>query len=208
MQESVSMHKSPTPVRHSLINQARSKEEEKESQERQRPGGWWKERQPNKTKTHRRSWNKAYLGTANVNKGEDRWTSLATECDPLPQTPPRWTESLKSWVIVSSEPRAPSTSWKPLLGLHDWNICGNVQGPHAPHPEPRCSHLVHSSVLFPPWQIWGDPEEVYEDRDRMQSEGRCVPLKSRDWGHPLGIWNSAFSIFKVVPLWAHPWYHW
>ena len=30
MQESVSMHKSPTPVRHSRMNQARSEEEEKE----------------------------------------------------------------------------------------------------------------------------------------------------------------------------------
>ena len=34
MQESVSMHKIPTPVRHSRMNQARSEEEEKE---RQRP---------------------------------------------------------------------------------------------------------------------------------------------------------------------------
>ena len=32
MQESVSMHKSPTPVRHSRMNQARSEEEEKERQ--------------------------------------------------------------------------------------------------------------------------------------------------------------------------------
>ena len=31
MQESVSMHKSPTPVRHSRMNQARSEEEEKET---------------------------------------------------------------------------------------------------------------------------------------------------------------------------------
>ena len=30
MQESVSMHKSPAPVRHSRMNQARSEEEEKE----------------------------------------------------------------------------------------------------------------------------------------------------------------------------------
>ena len=30
------MHKSPTPLRHSRINQARSEEEEKERQERQR----------------------------------------------------------------------------------------------------------------------------------------------------------------------------
>ena len=51
-QESVSMHKSPTPVRHSRMNQARAEEEEKERQERQRPGGWWKERQ---NKTHLRN---------------------------------------------------------------------------------------------------------------------------------------------------------
>ena len=37
IQESVSMHKSPTPVRHSRMNQARSEKEEKERQERQRP---------------------------------------------------------------------------------------------------------------------------------------------------------------------------
>ena len=48
MQESVSMHKSPTPVRHSRMNQVRSEEEEKERQERQRLGGWWKERQTKK----------------------------------------------------------------------------------------------------------------------------------------------------------------
>ena len=36
MQESVSMHKSPTPARHSRMNQARSEEER---QKRQRPGG-------------------------------------------------------------------------------------------------------------------------------------------------------------------------
>ena len=41
MQESVSMHKSPTPVRHSRMNQAREEEEEKERQ-----------RQSNKTKTY------------------------------------------------------------------------------------------------------------------------------------------------------------
>ena len=40
---------------------------EEERQERQRPGGWWKERQPNKTKTHRRNENKSYLGTVKVN---------------------------------------------------------------------------------------------------------------------------------------------
>ena len=33
MQESVSMHKIPTPVRHSLMNQARSEEEEKREEE-------------------------------------------------------------------------------------------------------------------------------------------------------------------------------
>ena len=33
MQESVSMHKSPTPVRHSRMNQARSEEQEKRGRE-------------------------------------------------------------------------------------------------------------------------------------------------------------------------------
>ena len=45
MQESVSMHKNPTPVSHSRMNQARS-----ERQGRQRPEGRWKERQTNITK--------------------------------------------------------------------------------------------------------------------------------------------------------------
>ena len=63
MQESESMHKSPTPVRHSRMNQARSEEER---QERQRPGGWWKKSSPTKQKP---VWGtKTYLGTAQVNK--------------------------------------------------------------------------------------------------------------------------------------------
>ena len=56
MQKSVSMHKSPTPVRHSRMNQARSEEEEKrkeEGQESPMTGGWLKESQPNKTKNLR-----------------------------------------------------------------------------------------------------------------------------------------------------------
>ena len=61
MQESVSMHKIPTPVRHSRMNQAMSEEEEKERKRDRKDRGWWKERQPNKT-------NKAYPGTAQVNK--------------------------------------------------------------------------------------------------------------------------------------------
>ena len=39
MQESVSMHKSPTPVRHSRMNQARSEEEEKERKRDRRDRG-------------------------------------------------------------------------------------------------------------------------------------------------------------------------
>ena len=38
------MHKSPTPLRHSQVNQARSEEEDKERQERQRLGGSLMER--------------------------------------------------------------------------------------------------------------------------------------------------------------------
>ena len=43
----------PSHLRHSRRNQARREEKERERQKRQRPGGCWKERQPNKTKTHR-----------------------------------------------------------------------------------------------------------------------------------------------------------
>ena len=64
MQESVSMHKSPTPVRHSRMNQAREEEEEKERKDR----GQEADGKKGKTKTHLRNWNKAYLGTAKVNK--------------------------------------------------------------------------------------------------------------------------------------------
>ena len=48
---------------------------EEERQERQRPGGWWKERQPNKTK-HIGGTKKAYLGTDRLTKqGEERSTT-------------------------------------------------------------------------------------------------------------------------------------
>ena len=50
MQESVSMHKSPIPLRHSRMNQARSEEEEKERKKDRGHEACWKERQPNKTK--------------------------------------------------------------------------------------------------------------------------------------------------------------
>ena len=63
--------KSPTPVRHSRMNQARSERERgKKRQERQRPWGWWKERQSNKIKIWGTKTIKAYLGTAKVNKAE------------------------------------------------------------------------------------------------------------------------------------------
>ena len=53
MQESVSMHKSPTPLRqsHESSKVGRRGKREEERQERQRPGGWWKERQPTKPNT-------------------------------------------------------------------------------------------------------------------------------------------------------------
>ena len=51
------IYKSPSPVGNSRMNQARSEEEEKK-----------RERQPNKIKTYLRNYNKAYLGTAQVNK--------------------------------------------------------------------------------------------------------------------------------------------
>ena len=85
MQESVSMNarkcvhaQKPCPsqafAHESSKVGGRGKREER--QERQRPGGWWKERQPNKTKTHLRNWNKAYLGTDRLTKqGEERLTS-------------------------------------------------------------------------------------------------------------------------------------
>ena len=50
MQESVSMHKSPTPVRHSRMNQERSEEEGKEETGKT-DARRLTERQPNKTKT-------------------------------------------------------------------------------------------------------------------------------------------------------------
>ena len=40
MQESVSMHKSPTPIRHSRINHARSEEDEKRGRETGKTEAW------------------------------------------------------------------------------------------------------------------------------------------------------------------------
>ena len=52
MQESVSMHKSPTPFRHSRMNQAMSEEEETESKrdrkDRGQEANWKKAAQQNK----------------------------------------------------------------------------------------------------------------------------------------------------------------
>ena len=64
-QESVSMRKSPTPVRHSYMNEARSEEKENRCQEADVKKG-----SLTKQKTFLRSKNKAYtyLGTAQVNK--------------------------------------------------------------------------------------------------------------------------------------------
>ena len=58
MQESVSMNKKHYPSQafaHESSNVRGRGKREEERQERQRPGGWWKERQPNKTKTHLRN---------------------------------------------------------------------------------------------------------------------------------------------------------
>ena len=72
MQESVSMHKSPTPLRHSRMNQARSEEEEKERKRDRKERGQeadGKKGSPTKqnyiggTKTR-----PTYLGTGKVNK--------------------------------------------------------------------------------------------------------------------------------------------
>ena len=55
------MHKSPTPVRHSRMNQARSEEEEKEGDRKDRG---------------QEADGKAYLGTAQVNKAEGGMPTL------------------------------------------------------------------------------------------------------------------------------------
>ena len=57
MQESVSMHKSPTPVRHSLMNLARSEEEEKRIREtgRTEDRRLMERKAAQQNKTHRRS---------------------------------------------------------------------------------------------------------------------------------------------------------
>ena len=71
------MHKNPTPVRHLRMNQARLEEEEKREEERQeiqRLGGWWKERQPNKTKNLSEE---LKLGRAQVDKASAIKTMLA-----------------------------------------------------------------------------------------------------------------------------------
>ena len=92
MQESVSMHKSPIPLRHSRMNQARSEEEEKErkrdrkdrgqeadgkkgSPTKQNTSEELRQRLPSKTRV-----NKAGVGTLNF---------LLATCDPLPPACPK-----------------------------------------------------------------------------------------------------------------------
>ena len=62
------------------MDQARSEEEEKKRKRDRKDRGQvadGKKGSPNKTKTHRRNENKAYLGTAKVNKlGEERLKGL------------------------------------------------------------------------------------------------------------------------------------
>ena len=71
MQESVSMHKSPTPIRHSRMNQARSEEEEKERKRDRKDRGQeadGKKGSPTKQNTSEEIKKKKYQGTAKVNK--------------------------------------------------------------------------------------------------------------------------------------------
>ena len=83
MQESVSMHKSPTPVRHSRMNQAWLEEEEKDRKDRaQRADG--KKGSPTKQKP---IWGtkkgRPRHSTGQQSKGRNAELPLTTECDPL-----------------------------------------------------------------------------------------------------------------------------
>ena len=84
MQESVSMHKSPTPVRQSRMNQAMSEEEEKERKRDRKDRGQEADGKKGKTKTYLRNQKKAYLGTNRLTKqGEEflfyfNWKKMAT----------------------------------------------------------------------------------------------------------------------------------
>ena len=82
MQESVSMHKSPAPVRHSRMNQARSEEEEKERKRDRKDRGQeadGKKGSPTNQNTSEEL-KQSYLGRNRLTKqGEER---LATEGDP------------------------------------------------------------------------------------------------------------------------------
>ena len=66
MQESVSMHKSPTPVRHSRMNQEREEEEEKRETGKTEARRLMERKAKKKKKTHLRNQNKEYLGTARI----------------------------------------------------------------------------------------------------------------------------------------------
>ena len=81
MQESVSMHKSPTPVRHSRMDQTSSEEEEKRGGETGKTEARGlmerKTAQQNKKQKNQRKWNKAYLGTAKVNP---LWSNFFFRC--------------------------------------------------------------------------------------------------------------------------------
>ena len=87
MQESVPMHKTPTQLWHSRMNQAKSEEEEKERKRDRKDGGQeadGKKGSPTKqkriggTKT-RPTWAKLKL----TSRGKNAELPLATECDPM-----------------------------------------------------------------------------------------------------------------------------
>ena len=73
MQENASVHKSPTPVRHSRIIQARSEKKEKreeDRQERQRFRRLMERKADQENKNTSEKLKQGLLGTAQVNKAE------------------------------------------------------------------------------------------------------------------------------------------
>ena len=68
MQESVSMHKCPTPVRHSRMNQARSGEEEKRETGKTEARRLIAKKAAQQSKILSEEQKQGYLGTTRVNK--------------------------------------------------------------------------------------------------------------------------------------------
>ena len=100
---------------------------DEEKQERQRPGGWWKERQPNRTKTM-----PTCIAQVQCRAREEHLTSsIATESNPLPHDK-KWSKKRKTehvnWLRIRYNTQSVNFCkiehqiiWMPLYGASSLN---------------------------------------------------------------------------------------